>query len=115
MNTLTNTYLDTINPHTPYTRLLSNDVLGSIIMHTLVYLIIIIIVIKVFKFKTSTNLYLSITIILLIIMIFGYIGRLARAKSLYINFIKSGQDSRQALTNTMDIMHNAYFVYYFIG
>jgi len=115
MNSLTNVYLDTINPQTPYKRLLSNDVFLSILLHVVLYLIIVCLVSKLFNLKISKKLYINITISLLFVMIMGYIGRLARSKSIYINLIKNNVNNNLAIEKTMNIMHNAYFTYYFLG
>ena len=48
-------------------------------------------------------------------MCLGYIGRLARSKSLYIALLTKGASQKQALQNTIDIMNNGYFTYYFLG
>ena len=115
MNTLSNVYLDTINPNVSYNRLLSIDVFFSIIAHTFLYLIIIILVSKLFSFKISKKLFRNIIIVLLFVMTFGYYGRLARSKSIFNTLISNGESKEFAEKETMDIMHNAYFTYYFLG
>tara|TARA_B100001094_G_C17973067_1_gene691321 strand:+ start:235 stop:582 length:348 start_codon:yes stop_codon:yes gene_type:complete len=115
MDTYTNVYLDTINPQSPYNRLISTDVLASIVLHACFYLIILISVSKIFGFKITNKICFHILLILHIIMILGYIGRLARSKSIYYNLQKRGENKEQAKDNTIKIMHNAYFTYYFLG
>ena len=115
MDSYTNVYLDTINPHSPYSRLISTDVLFSIVLHVCLYLVIVILASKIFNFKLTNKMYFHITLTLHIIMILGYIGRLARSKSIYLNLRKRGEDKKQATNNTIKIMHNAYFTYYFLG
>ena len=115
MNSYTNVYLDTINPESPYSRLVSTDVLFSIVLHACFYLVIIILASKIFNFKLTNKIYFHILFTLHIIMILGYIGRLARSKSIYYNLRQRGENKNQAKDNTIKIMHNAYFTYYFLG
>lgn len=115
MDSLSMLYLDTINPITSYSRLCSLDVLCSIIMHTILYLIIIIVIANIFSLKISSLVYRNIVFFLIVVMCVGYIGRLARAKSIYNALLKKNVKQDEAKRYTMDIMNNGYFTYYFLG
>ena len=115
MNFLSLLYLDTINPLTSYNRLCSLDVLCSIILHTILYLLIIIIITKVFSLKISSTIYKNIVCFLVVVMTLGYVGRLARSKSLYNALLKRNIKQDEAKRYTIDIMNNGYFTYYFLG
>ncbi len=115
METLSVLYLDTINPLTPYSRLCSLDVLCSIVLHMILYITFIYVIVHVFSIKLVPKQYTNIVYCLLVVMCLGYIGRLARSKSLYIALLTKGASQKQALKNTIDIMNNGYFTYYFLG
>jgi len=115
MDSLSLLYLDTINPLTSYNRLCSLDVLCSIILHTILYVLIIFIIIRVFSLKISSNNYKNIVYFLLVVMSLGYVGRLARSKSLYNALLKRNVKQHDAKRYTIDIMNNGYFTYYFLG
>lgn len=108
MDTFTRLYLDTIHPLSPYSRLCSADVLCSIVLHTIVYILLIKIIDNIFILKIPVTTYKKLFCFLISVMIVGYIGRLARAKSLY----KSLNNNTE---KTETIMHNGYFKYFFIG
>ena len=108
MDKFTALYFETINPLTPYYRLFSMDVLFSIVLHVIVYISFIKIIDCIFTFKIPFNTYKNILYFLIILMMFGYVGRLARSKSLY-------KTTQKNLEKTIDIMNNAYFTYYFIA
>ena len=108
MDKFTSLYFETINPLTPYNRLCSMDVLFSIFLHILIYISFIKIIDCIFKFKIPFNTYQKIVYFLILLMMFGYVGRLARSKSLY-------KTTQKNLEKTIDIMNNAYFTYYFIA
>tara|TARA_B100000902_G_scaffold398742_2_gene466662 strand:+ start:596 stop:943 length:348 start_codon:yes stop_codon:yes gene_type:complete len=115
MDSYTNVYLDTIDPLSPYSRLIATDVLFSIILHVCLYLVVIKLFSNIFNLKITKKIYINIIFVLHIVMILGYIGRLARSKSIYNNLLKRGENKEQAKDNTIKIMHNAYFTYYFLG
>ena len=115
MNSYTNVYLDTIDPLSPYSRLISPDVLFSVVIHACFYLVIIIFTSKLFNFTLTKKLYFHITLTLHVIMVLGYIGRLARSKSIYYNLRKRGESKKEAQNNTIKLMHHGYFTYYFLG
>ena len=115
MDSLSMLYLDTINPLSSYNRLCSLDVLCSIVLHTILYVILIMIIANIFSLNISSAVYTNIVLFLIVIMCLGYIGRLARAKSLYNALLKKNVNHDEANRYTIDIMNNGYFTYYFLG
>ena len=115
MNNLTNVYLDTINPHTPYTRLCSIDVLYSICLHTIMYTIILCIITKLCKIVITKKQCLTIVGLLIVVMVVGYIGRLARSKALYNNYLARNNSIEISQQKAIEVMHLGYFRYYFLG
>ena len=73
-------YLDTIDPKTEYERLLSYDVVISVFLHTIIYLVMICIFTFLLDIKLTKNVYIKLGLALIIIMTLGYPGRLARSK-----------------------------------
>ena len=84
-------------------------------MHTILYLILINVIANVFSLKISSSIYNKIVCFLVTVMCLGYIGRLARAKSLYNALLKKNIKHDEANRYTIDIMNNGYFTYYFLG
>ena len=115
MDSLSILYLETINPITSYSRLCRLDVLCSIVLHTILYVLLIMIISKIFSLNISSAVYTNIVLFLIVIMCLGYIGRLARAKSLYNALLKKNVKHDEANRYTIDIMNNGYFTYYFLG
>jgi len=108
-------YLDTINPLTPYNRLCSLDVMCSIFLHTILYVLFIIVIANVFSLKISSKIYKNIVCFLIVVMVLGYIGRLTRSKSVYNALLNKMESQKQAERTTLDIMNNGYFTFYFLG
>ena len=54
MDSLSMLYLDTINPLSSYNRLCSLDVLCSIVLHTILYVILIMIIANIFSLNISS-------------------------------------------------------------
>ena len=54
-------------------------------------------------------------IFLIVIMIFGYIFRLGRSKSLRQVFINKGLHENDARIYAMELIHKGYFTYYFLA
>ncbi len=115
MNVFTNLYLDTIHPQTPYSRLLSNDVVLSVIVHTIFYILVIYVICQIFNIKMKDGTYTNIIMLLIIIMILGYLGRLYRSKSIFHYKALESNNSVQSIQDTLDLMHKGYFKYYFLG
>ena len=115
MESLTNTYFTTINPLLPYSQLVTKDVICSIILHTILYICVIYILDKLFKIKISKEMYCNIMCLLVVVMSLGYVGRLARSKSVYQYYIARGFSREQSFQKTIDIMHFGYYRFYFLG
>ena len=108
-------YLDTVDPKTNFKRLVSKDVLISIVLHTIIYLAVIYAFTLIFDIKLSSKVYTKISIALLIVMVLGYFGRLARSKSIYNAHIARDFSEEDARKNTINLMNHGYFKFYFLG
>ncbi len=100
MDILQQTYLRTIDPRTSYQDLFQNDVMFSIMIHALL-----------FGMATSIVMeaeLLRCIFVMAVIMSMGYVARLARSKALF-------KATNGNLKQTMDMMHKAYFQWYFLG
>lgn len=106
-------YLETTNPLAPYSSLISSEVLFSVIFHTVAYLIIYVALSYFFLGKPRSFGYFP--VVLFFIMLFGYFGRLYRAKTMYNALLKEGYHSHKALEETRNYMRTGYFTYYFLG
>ena len=111
----TKLFFETTYPKTSYYRLLSVDVLLSIIIHILAYVAIIYLLSFIFEFKINKNIFFKITSFLLIIMILGYFGRLAGVKSIYKYLINKGKNEEESISISMNLLHKDYFKFYFLG
>lgn len=107
-------YLETTNPLSPYSRLISLDILFSIIFHIFLYMLFLYIISNIFKFTLSRKTYTKIIIFLFLIMISGYVGRLWRSKSIYKEYVPMYPDE-VAKDKTERIIDNAYITWYFIA
>ena len=99
----TKIYKETTDPNVGYSRLLSFDVILSIILHTIAYILIICVIAYIFNIKLKKKIYHRIVIFLIVVMTIGYPFRLMRVKSL----VKNGLSP--------NIINNGYFTWYFIG
>lgn len=114
----TKIYFETTNPKTPYMRIIALDVLLSIILHTIAYLVIAYGIGCLFKIKTLMNkqILCNLSYVLLIVMVSGYFGRLMRVKAIYKYYKENtswGDDyCVLASTKLLDI---GYFRFYFMG
>ena len=115
MDILTNVYLETIHPLTNYSRIISLDVGLSILIHTSVYIIIVYIVSCVFNIHLNNLVYVRLFALLILVMFLGYLGRLCRSKSLYNYYKNSEKNNEICIDKTLNIMHNGYFNFYFLG
>jgi hypothetical protein len=100
MEWLERVFYETTDPKTPYNRLISKDVILSILLHTILYTCIVS-----YIFKSSKPLYIF--IILFTLMYIGYFARLYRVKNLSI-FLKNDKEAKERL-------RSAYFTWYFLG
>lgn len=111
----TKLFFETTNPKTSYYRLISLDVVLSIIIHIIAYIAIIYLLSFIFEFKINRNVYIKILSFLIIIMILGYFGRLTRVKSIYNYLIKKNVNEKESISISMDLLHKDYFKFYFLG
>ena len=106
-------YLDTTNPDASYSSLVSLDVLFSILLHSIAYLLIINGILLLLNQKSIGV--VKLFCILIVVMILGYIGRLYRAKTILDNFVRMGYSIEESKEKTCDFMRTGYFTYYFLG
>ena len=115
MDNLNNIFIETTDPLANYNRLISLDVMVSIMFHTVLYLLVLKISIGIFKIRLSYNIYYNLFFVLLSLMTFGYFARLYRAKSLYKTLLVKGYDESTSYNISLDLIHNGYFTFYFLG
>ena len=114
-NSFTKIYFETINPSSDYSRIISKDVLVSIIFHTIAYVVTLFTFMKIFNIKLSKSIYVNVTVFLLLLMTFGYFARLSRSKSIYNYLIKNGKTEKASEEETIKLMGNGYFRFYFLA
>jgi hypothetical protein len=106
-------YLRTTDPKAKYVSLIDFHVVFSIVFHTFIYVLVIKGLMHLFSVKHKNISYLVVVLVLL--MVFGYAGRLYRAKTIYQGFLDRGYSDKDALIETRDYMRTGYFTYYFMG
>ena len=100
-------FLKTTDPSTSYLRLLSFDVLSSIVFHSLLYTFIVYCLTRMFSFFKLNITFMQMFLVFIVIMCVGYVGRLARVKH-----VAERIGSKEA---AMEIVRKAYFVWYFLA
>ena len=114
MNCFTDTYYQTTNPKTEYKELFSANVAKSILFHTVLYVGFLYLLQFVSNIKIVEGKHLfSLILVLILIMIFGFVGRLMRSKSIYKKEIELRDDEEKALQETKHLMDTGYFTWYF--
>ena len=115
MNCFIETYYQTTHPKTEYKELLSLNVGKSILTHVVVYIGFLYILQFVSNIKVvETKHIFSLVLFLIIVMVFGFLGRLMRSKTIYEEELKE-HDEDEALKQTKHKMDNAYFTWYFVS
>jgi hypothetical protein len=114
-NTFTNTFFETIDPKSDYSRLLSLDVFTSVAIHTFLYLLAFCCIICLLNLKVDKKIYYKVFMFLVIIMPLGYLGRLSRSKSIYNYLISTGKNQEKSRDETMRLMETGYFRFYFLA
>ena len=115
MKCFTDTYYQTTHPKTEYKELLSVGVGKSILSHIVMYVGFLYILQFVSNIKIiETKHVFSLVLFLIIIMIFGFLGRLMRAKSIYQKEL-ADHSEEDALNNTKHLIDNAYFTWFFVA
>ena len=104
-------FLKTTDPNTEYRELVSISVIFSIIINAVLYIVAYFLLTRLFNLPKKFFVFI---IGLIIVMIFGYIGRLARVKSIY-NALLEETDKANAREKSMDIVRNSYFTWYFLS
>tara|TARA_B100000242_G_scaffold271756_1_gene224156 strand:+ start:459 stop:800 length:342 start_codon:yes stop_codon:yes gene_type:complete len=108
-------YFDSTAPETEYSRLISFDVLLSIIVHVIFYTLFLFLFSFIFNIKFSKNTYMKFIIALIVLMTLGYPARLARVKSLQNTLVDYGFDTKAARHIAVSIINNGYFTWFFLG
>ena len=106
-------FMETTDPETPYIRLLKIDTLTSIVFHIFLYACLVYAFGYIFDAKFSSKVYIRLALILLIIMVFGYIGRLSRAK--YLCKVLTEKGEKEPREKTKQMIRTGYYTPYFLG
>ena len=109
------TFLDTTDPTTPYTSLFSIGVASSILLHGLIYFLVFLLLAEFFDWPNDRSTLITVAGGLVLIMIAGYIGRLARSKSIMDVQIKRGESMQGAKQIAIQTLRPAYFTWYFMA
>ena len=109
--TLYKTFLETTDPSTEYSHLVSFNVLFSIFINVILYTVAYFLLTRLFNLPKKFFLFVT---GLVFIMILGFIGRLARVKSIY-NALLEETDKATAREKSMNVIRNAYFTWYFLS
>jgi hypothetical protein len=106
------TFLKTTDPRTEYSALVSFEVIFCIFVNLCFYTGAYYILMKLFGFPKKIT---QVIIGLIIIMILGYIGRLARVKSMYNVLLETYGDEAESHEMATTQLRNAYFTWYFLS
>lgn len=105
------TFLKTTDPRTEYSTLVSFEVIFCILVNLVFYVGAYFILMKLFGLPKKMT---QVIIGLIIIMVLGYIGRLARVKSMY-NVLCEYNEEEKAHKMAKTQLRNAYFTWYFLS
>jgi len=108
---LYNTFLVTTDPLCPYSRLFSLDVALSIAINLFLYVLGYLFIVFLFKLPDRKILILQ---TLIVIMSLGYVSRLARTKGIY-KVLSEKMDKHAAREESMSVIRNGYFTWYFLS
>src|SRR6056300_744047 len=89
-------FFETTAPESEYSRLLSLDVVFSIVFHALVYMLVVHLVGYIFNIKISKETCVKLFIAFIVIMVVGYPARLMRVKCLRNTLMGYGFDEKTA-------------------
>lgn len=108
-------FMETTDPLTPYSRLISWDTLVSILSHTIAYLVIFWGLARLCQKKYRPGVYSILAVFLVVLMSAGYYFRLQRVKSLYQVYLERGYSKAKARNDSINLLHQGYMTYYFLG
>lgn len=108
-------FFETTAPESEYSRLLSFDVLFSILFHSVLYILFLHLVGYIFNIKFSKATYKKLFIAIVLIMVVGYPARLMRVKCLRDTLMGYGFDEKTARHIAVSMMNNGYFTWFFMG
>ena len=83
------TFLKTTDPYTPYSKVMTKEVMFSILFHLAAYFLAYFGLVKLFKLPYKPK---AMVIFLLVVMTLGFYGRLFRVKSMFETYQKMGMD-----------------------
>lgn len=106
------TFLKTTDPRTEYGALVSFEVIFCILVNLFFYTGAYYILMKLFGFPKKM---MQVVIGLIVIMVLGYIGRLARVKSMYNVLLETRGDEAESHEMATTQLRNAYFTWYFLS
>jgi Na+/melibiose symporter-like transporter len=105
------TFLETTDPNTEYYELASFHVVYSIIVNVILYTIAYGLLVHLFNLPKKYKVFVGVVIC---VMVLGYIGRLARVKSIY-NVLLEQTDIHHAREKAMKTIRQSYFTWYFLS
>ena len=108
-------FFETTAPESEYSRLLSLDVLFSILFHSVLYILFFHLVGYIFNIKFSKETCMKLFIAFIVIMVVGYPARLMRVKCLRNTLMGYGFDEKTARHIAVSMMNNGYFTWFFMG
>ena len=108
-------FFETTAPESEYSRLLSFDVLFSILFHSVLYILFLYLVGYIFNIKFSKATYKKLFIAIVLIMVVGYPARLMRVKCVRDTLMGYGFDEKTARHIAVSMMNNGYFTWFFMG
>ena len=106
------TFLKTTDPYTEYGALASFEVIFCILVNLVFYVAAYFALTKLFGLPKKMT---QVVIGLSVIMVLGYIGRLARVKSMYNVLRKDHEEESESYKKATTQLRNAYFTWYFLS
>lgn len=105
------TFLETTDPSTEYNELLSFHVFYSIFVNVILYTIAYGLLVHLFNLPKKYKIFI---VGIICVMTLGYIGRLARVKSIH-NVLLENTDKHNARETAMKTIRSSYFTWYFLS
>ena len=106
------TFLKTTDPYTPYSKVMTKEVVFSILFHLTAYFMAYFGLVKLFKLPYKPK---AMIIFLLVVMTLGFYGRLFRVKSMFETYKKMGMEAKEAREKASDMLRTGYFTWYFLS
>jgi hypothetical protein len=106
------TFLKTTDPYTPYSNVMTKEVMFSILFHLIAYFLAYYGLVKLFKLPYKPK---AMVIFLLVVMTLGFYGRLFRVKSMFETYQKMGMETKEAREKASSMLRTGYFTWYFLS